>query len=258
MQTGVTRATGIDAVALKPTEHDVSRAADLGVETVTVDYEGRENLPDADTLSRVAADCTVRLTTPIRADGFDPLDDDSLWDWVPDAVGRVLVAGHPAYLDDEEAQRAVAPRLRAGRDRAPDAWVGTESVERIALTVGGTQFELLSRSTLRDLHALRNAGFEGGLAVYAPAVLTDDEDTILDVVGAYAARRGPVQEALPEGAATDASADGRAREVLSQAVRDYALVGGPETVRKRTDRLREAGADTIVGYPARTLDVLFD
>jgi hypothetical protein len=258
MQTGVTRATGIDAVALKPTEHDVSRAADLGVDTITIDYEGRENLPDAETLASLAADCTVRLTTPIRADGFDPIDDDSLWDWVPEGVGRVLVAGHPAYLDDEEAQRAVAPRLRAGRDRAPDAWVGTESVERIALAVGGTQFELLSRSTLRDLHALRNAGFEGELAVYAPTVLTDDEDEILDAVGAYAARRSPVREALPEGTATDASAEGRAREVLSQAVRDYALVGDPETVRKRTDRLREAGADTIVCYPARTLDLFLE
>jgi len=258
MQTGVTRTTGIDAVALKPTECDLSRAHDLAVDRITVDYEGREALPDAGTLADLAEDRTVRMTTPVRADGFDPLDDDSRWDWVPESVGRVLVAGHPAYLDDEESKRPVAPRLRAGHERAPDAWVGTESVERVALAVGGTQFELLSRSTLRDLHALRAAGFEGEIAVYAPTVLTDDEDAILDAVGDYAARRQPVREALPDGAATDASARGRARDVLSQAVRDYALVGTPESVRDQTDRLREAGADLVVSYPARTLDSFLD
>jgi len=67
-------------------------------------------------------------------------------------------------------------------------------------------------------------------------VLTDDEDAILDAVGEYAARRKPVRDALPADAPTGADASGRAREVLSQAVRDYALVGDVETVTARVSR----------------------
>jgi alkanesulfonate monooxygenase SsuD/methylene tetrahydromethanopterin reductase-like flavin-dependent oxidoreductase (luciferase family) len=91
------------------------------------------------------------------------------------------------------------------------------------------------------------------VSVYAPTVLTDDEDDVLDAVGAYAARRGPVARALPDGAATDASATGRAREVLSAAVRDFALVGTPDDVRRQVAALKDAGADYVVGYPARGL-----
>jgi hypothetical protein len=249
---------GIDAVALKPAEHDWRRIADLAesVRTVTVDYEGREHLPDLDGLADLAdGNREVRLTTPVRADGFDPLGDDSLTARLPADLGRVLVAGHGAYLSEAEASRAVAPRLGAAVDAVEgDAWVGTEGVERAALATGATQFELLSRSTERDLRGLRAAGFDGAVAVYAPTVLSGDENEILDAVGDYAARRGPVRRALPEGAATDATADGHAREVLSKAVRDYALVGDRETVRERVTALREAGADRVVAYPARGLD----
>ncbi|GAB6878904.1 LLM class flavin-dependent oxidoreductase [Halorubrum gandharaense] len=252
-QEAVARA-GIDTVALKPAECDVSRALDLPVDRVTVDYEGREHLPDPETLRRIAAETELYVTTPVRADGFDPLVDDSLLDRLPADAKRVLVAGHGAYLTDEEADRAVAPRIGAAREQAPDAWVGTEGVERLALAAGGTQFELLSRSTERDLRALRAAGFEGGIAVYAPTVLTDDEDAVLDAVGAYASRRRPVARALPDDPTTDADATGRTREVLSKAVRDFALVGTPDTVREQVDALREAGADHVVGYPARGIE----
>jgi hypothetical protein len=246
--------TGLDAVALKPAECDVRRALDVPLPTVAVDYEGRDHLPDSDVLAEIAAEKQLRLTTPVRADGFDPLGDDSLWETVPSAVRRVLVAGHGAYLTDEERRRAVAPRLRAARDRAPDAWVGTEGIERLALAAGGTQYELLSRSTVRDVRALRAAGFDGEVAVYAPTVLSADEDSALDAVGAYAARRRPVARALPDDAATDAGATGRAREVLSAAVRDYALVGGPDAVSDQVRELRDAGVDVVVGYPARGVD----
>ncbi|WP_128904228.1 DUF7388 family protein [Halorubrum amylolyticum] len=259
--------TGIDAVALKPAECDVSRATELPVDRVTIDYEGREHLPDPATLDRLAAETELYVTTPVRADGFDPLGDDSLVDEIPDAARRVLVAGHGAYLTDGESSRAVAPRLGAARRDAPDAWVGTEGVERVALAAGGTQFELLTRSTDRDVRALRAAGFEGEVAVYAPTVLTDDEDAVLDAVGAYVSRRRPVARALPDGGGsgggggtgadaspTDSAETGRAREVLSAAVRDFALVGSPETVRERVDDLREAGVDHVVGYPARGID----
>ena len=246
--------TGLDAVALKPAECDVRRALDVPLSTVAVDYEGREHLPDADLLAEIAADRTVRLTVPVRADGFDPLGDDSLWESVPPAVHTVLVADHSAYLSDDERGRAVAPRLQAARERAPDAWVGTEGIERIALAAGGTQYELLSRSTTRDVRALRAAGFDGEVALYAPTVLSDDADTVLDAVGAFAARSRPVARALPAGAPTDSTATGRAREVLSAAVSDYALVGSPDEVRERIRDLKDAGVDTVVGYPARGVD----
>jgi alkanesulfonate monooxygenase SsuD/methylene tetrahydromethanopterin reductase-like flavin-dependent oxidoreductase (luciferase family) len=250
--------TGLDALALKPTECDVRRALDVPLSTVAIDYEGRDALPSPAVLERLAAEKTVRLTTPVRADGFDPLGDDSRWESIPETVDRVLVAGHGAYLTDDEKRRAVAPRLRAARERAPDAWVGTEGIERIALAAGGTQYELLSRSTARDVRALRAAGFDGRVALYAPTVLTDDEDVVLDAVGAYAARRRPVARALPDDASTDATAIGRAREVLSAAVRDYALVGAPDTVREQVGELREAGVDLVVGYPARGVDEFCD
>ncbi|MBX0293459.1 DUF7388 family protein [Haloarcula nitratireducens] len=247
---------GIDAVALKPAEVDPRAAADLAVETLAIDYEGHTHVPGRETLSALSEDATVRVTTPVRADGYDPLGDDGALAALPDAVERVLVAGHSAYLTDAEADRAVAPRLRAAAADAADPWVGTEGIERLALAVGGTQYELLSRSTARDVRALRAAGFDGGVAVYAPFVLTPDTDVILDAVGAYAARRRPVRRALPDGAPTDSAASGRAREVLESGVRDYALVGAPDAIADRTDRLREAGVDTVVGYPARGLGPL--
>ncbi|MFB6192402.1 MAG: luciferase [Haloarculaceae archaeon] len=247
---------GLDGVAVKPTEHDLDAVDRLPTGLVNVDYEGREAVPDPEWFAALARDREVRVTTPVRADGFDPLGDDSLLP-LPDAVDRVLVAGNPAYLSEGERERAVAPRLAAARSADPDAWVGTEGVERVALAAGGTQYELLGRNTGRALRALRAAGFEGGLAVYAPVVF-GDEDAALDAVGEYVARRGPVRRALPEGAATDASATGRARQVLGAAVSDYALVGSPEDVRERVTDLRDAGADWVVGYPARGLDRVLD
>jgi len=246
---------GVDALALKPTECDVAALAerpdDLGVDTLVVDYEGREAIPDRETLTTLATRWTLRVTTPVRADGFDPCGDDSAWDGVPAGAGRVLVAGNPAYLDDAERSRGVAPRLGAAVERSTDPWVGTESVERLALATGATQFELLGRSTERAVRALRAAGFDGEVAVYAPTVRSEDDDVALDALGDYAARRKPVRDALPDGAATDAAATGRAREVLTAAVRDVGLVGDAPTIADRVAELKAAGVTTVVGYPAR-------
>ncbi|MFT4922240.1 MAG: hypothetical protein ACI8XM_001453 [Haloarculaceae archaeon] len=245
---------GVDAVALKPTEMALSRARALSVETLTIDYEGTEHVPDPETLSALAQSRAVRVTVPVRADGFDPQGDEHLLAGLSKDVGRVLVAGHPAYLDPHEKRRSVAPRLRAAADRASDPWVGTENVERIALAVGGTQFDLLSGSTRRDVGSLRAAGFEGDVAVYAPIVLSDEDDAILDAVGDYAARRADVREDLPDDAPTDSRVSGRARETLMSGCRQYALVGDFETVAGRIDRLHELGVDHVVAYPARGLD----
>ena len=87
---------GFDAVAVKPTEVAIGRAADLDVDRVTVDYEGREAVPSAATLSALAESVAVRVTTPVRATGFDPLGEDDLARALPPEVRRVIVAGHPA------------------------------------------------------------------------------------------------------------------------------------------------------------------
>lgn len=247
---------GVDAVALKPAEMSLRDATGLPVETVTVDYEGRDHVPDTETLAALDEEYEVRVTAPVRADGYDPLGDDGLLRALPDGIRSVLVAGHPAYLTDAERKRAVAPRLRAGAEDVTDPWVGTESVERVALAVGGTQFELLSASTRRDVGALRDAGFDGDIAVYAPTVVTDDEDAILDAVGAYASRRGPVREQLPDDAPTDSDASGAVRETLLDGCRNYALVGDRETLTNRIERLRAVGVDHVVSYPARGLDAV--
>ncbi|MFB6295423.1 MAG: luciferase [Halobacteriales archaeon] len=245
------RAIGLDAAALKPTECDLRAARHLPLDRVAIDYEGREHVPDPALLADLAGAFEVRVTAPVRADGFDPLGDDGLYDRLPEGVGLALVAGHPAYLDHRERRRAIAPRIGAMVDRASDPWVGTEGIERVALAAGGTQFELLAPGVERDVRGLRAAGFDGAVAVYAPTVLSADEGAILDSVGGYVARRKGVAERLPEGADTDGAATGRAREVLLDAATDYALVGDPRSVRDRIEALKEAGADYVVGYPAR-------
>lgn len=251
---GNVKEAGLDAVALKPTECCLADAVDLPVDRVTVDYEGSAHLPDTETLATLAETLDVRVTAPVRADGFDPLGDDRYFDRLPDSVGVVAVAGHPAYLDDDERRRAIGPRLGPVIAEYPDAWVGTEGIERLALATGTTQFELLSRQTDRAVDSLRSAGFDGSLAVYAPTVPTDDEDRILDAVGEYVARRGPIRRALPEDARTDSDASGRARSVLLEGADDYALVGDLGTIRNRIRTLKAAGVDTIVGYPAAGLE----
>lgn len=248
--TGFT-ATGLDGVALKPTEHDLGGATELpGEATVVVDYEGADHLPDADTVSGLAADRPVRVTTPVRTDGFDPLGEDGRLDRIPDGVGRVLVAGHDAYLDGHERRRAIAPRLRAAAADCREPWIGTEGIERVALATGLAQFELLSPSTERELQAMRAAGFDGEIVVYAPVVLSEDENTVLDAVGSYAARRDQVAAELPTTAPTNSRAGGQARDALLEGCREYALCGTPMTVREHVEALVGAGADRVIGYPA--------
>lgn len=247
-------ATCLDGVALKPKEVDVETARDVPLGTVAVDYEGTDHVPDAATLEGLASDREVRVTVPVRADGFDPLGDHERLDLLPDAVEKIFVAGNPAYLDDHEQRRRIAPRLGAAVEQHDNAWVGTEGIERLALATGVTQFELLSRSTRSAIGGIRSAGFGGDIAVYAPTVLTDDEDEILDAIGAYLSRRTPVARALPDDAATDSTATGRVRSVLLAAATDYALVGSTDAVHEAVTELREMGADTVVGYPARGLE----
>ncbi|MFB6153923.1 MAG: luciferase [Halodesulfurarchaeum sp.] len=247
-------ASCFDGVAIKPAEVPVSRAGEVPFDTITVDYEGHDHVPEVDTLAALGTERTVRVTVPVRADGFDPLGDDGRLRALPAETKSVLVAGHPAYLRAEERRRAVAPRFREAMATVEDPWIGTEGVERIALATGGPQFELLSETTERDVRALRAAGFDGELAVYAPTVLTSDEDEILRALGGYVGRRSRVADRLPPGAETEATADGDARSILLAAAREYGLVGDAEEIADRAGRLRNAGVDTLIGYPARGLD----
>lgn len=248
------RRAGLDEVALKPREVDLASVAAIPFDRVTIDFEGQDAVPNPATLQRLAEQAALRVTVPVRADGFDPLGDDGRWADLPGGVDLALVAGNPAYLSPAERRRPIAPRLAAAVERATDAWVGTEGIERLALATGATQFELLGPDTERRIRALRTVGFDGEVAVYAPTVLSGDEDARLDALGPYVARRQPVAAALPPGGATDATATGRARTVLLAACDDYAVTGDVATVRDRIDSLRDAGVDHVVGYPARGLD----
>jgi hypothetical protein len=239
---------GIEARAIKPTETSVDAAEMAHLDVVTVDYEGPDSVPPMQTLASLAETTAVRLTVPVRADGFDPLGDASRLDALPEAVNTVLVAGHPAYLSPEEKSRAVAPRLRAAADQLADPWVGTEGIERLALAVGGTQFDLLSPSTAADVRALRAAGFSGDIAVYAPTVLSDDDSTLLDALGGYVARRHEVRRSLPADPATDSSAAEPVRSTLRDAIDSFALVGTPAAVAEQVATLHEAGVTRIVAY----------
>lgn len=251
---GEFRRVGLDGVALKPTECDLRAAVDaLDPGLVAVDYEGAASVPDRETLAALAAGRSLYVTAPVRADGFDPHGDDAGFERVPRAAGLVLVAGNAAYLDETERGRAVAPRLRAALDaydREATPWVGTEGIERLAMAAGGVQYDLLGRRTESELRALRTAGYDGRIAVYAPTLVTGVEDEVLDALGGYVARRRPVRAALPEDCPTDARADGGARDTLLTAAEDYALVGDVRTVRERVENLHAAGADLVVGYPA--------
>jgi hypothetical protein len=260
---------GCDAVALKPTECDVSRATGLSVDTVVIDYEGRDHLPSADTLRTLTEYASVYLTTPVRADGFDPLGDSEMVERIPDGIGRVLVAGNPAYLSDRERRRSIAPRLRAAFDGSfpSTPWVGTEGIERLALATGGVQYDLLSRYTLETVRGLRSVGYDGEIAVYAPTVLSSDDNAVLDALGGYVARRQVVRQALDERGetetgtettlpVTDQRASGRTRDLLLTAARDFALVGDSETVHERITALHDAGVDTVVAYPANGIEAV--
>lgn len=243
---------GLDAVALKPREVDLTSVEELPVARATVDYEGASALPSAATLERLADLVDLRVTVPVRADGFDPLGDDRRWLELPETADVALVAGNPAYLYREERARAIAPRLAAALERAPNAWIGTEGIERIAMATGAAQFELLGPDTERRVRDLRAVGFDGDVAVYAPTVLTDEADAVLDALGDYVARRRPVAASLPAGTSTDGTATGRAREVLLDAATDYGIAGDLAAVRERVAGLRDAGVDHVVGYLPRS------
>ncbi len=236
---------GFDAIAVKPSKQSLESLDTTTIDTIVIDYEGNTALPQPEHVTALAREAEVIMTTPIRADGFDPLGDDRLFDRYG-ADRFVLVAGNPTYLSQEERERAIAPRIGEARQRFPSAWVGTEGIERLALATGATQFELLSRRTPTTMSALRAAGFDGELALYAPTVITEDRAIALEALEGYLSRRKPVKRALANGNGTES----KRSHVLLQAMDDYALVGDVDAVSRRIESLRTAGVNTVVGYPA--------
>lgn len=236
---------GFDGIAIKPASQSLERVNADGVDTVVVDFEGREHLPEPTAIERLSASADVVLTAPVRADGFDPLGDARYFGEYEPHATFALVAGNGAYLTGSARRRAIAPRLSAALRWYPDSWVGTEGIERLALATGATQYELLSPGTTSVLTGLRTAGFEGELAVYAPTVVTDERHRALTALEAYLRRRSSVRRALDNGLSDD-----EAEHVLRQAMDDYALVGGPHRVGERIAELKSAGATAVIGYPA--------
>lgn len=246
---------GIDGVAVKPSRMDPALVVDAQFDIVTIDFEGREHVPPREALSGLDTAGSVLVTVPLRADGFDPLGDRGVLDRIPAGLGLVFVAGHPDYLAAHERARAIEPRLTKAVADHPDAWIGTEGIEELALATGRTQFDLLSPGTERRVRRLRETGFTGTIAVYAPTVLTADTDEILDAVGSYVARRGPIRNALTRHAEPNRHADGQDRSTLLRGAREFTLTGDTREVAGRVRRLRAAGVDVVISYPARGYDV---
>ncbi len=242
------RLSAIDTVAVKPAETSLASAPINAIDRLVIDFEGVEHVPSRETLRSLTEACEVVLTIPIRADGFDPLGDNHRYEALPDSIRPAFVAGHPGYLSSRECDRDIAPRLHAALEGEPDAWVGTEGIERLALAIDAIQYELLAKHTAETVRSLRTVGFDTPIAVYAPTLVTDTDGAALDAFGEYVARRRPVAAALPEGARTDRRAQGRAREVLLRAIDDFAIVGDRSTVEARVASLREAGVTTVVHY----------
>lgn len=236
---------GFDGIAVKPAQQPIESVDVSAVDTVVVDFEGHDHLPQPGRLAPLAETTSVVLTTPIRADGFDPIGDDHRLADYATIADFAVVAGNGSYLLPHERRRSIAPRLAAALTAYPDSWVGTEGIERLALATGAIQYELLSARTLSAVRGLRAAGFDGELAVYAPTTITDDRDGALAVLEPYLRRRRPVRQAL------DAMGSGSNEEaILDAALDDYAIVGDTERVRERIQSLKAAGVTSVIGYPA--------
>lgn len=240
---------GFDAIAIKPSSQSITSIDPSQIDAIVIDFEGPAHLPDPNQVAELSEESHVTLTAPVRADGFDPLGDDGLFDQFEEADRFALVAGNGAYLTEGEQRKAIAPRLGRAIKRYPDAWVGTEGIERLALATGASQFELLSPDTPNMLTGLRSAGFDGEIALYAPTVVTDDRQVALSELKSYLSRRRRVKRALSNGSATHTDP----QDVLLQAMDDYALVGDESSIAQQIESLKTAGATTVVGYPAGTM-----
>lgn len=236
---------GFDGIAIKPKERSLTSIEPSQIDRLVFDFEGMEHLPTPMTIQQLAEETEVILTAPVRHDGFDPLGDDDWFTRFEPFAKFAIVAGNRAYLDTVASKRAIAPRIGAARTRFPDAWIGTEGIERLALATGATQYELLSGGSEQVINGLRAAGFEGTIAIYAPTMITEDRTAALNQLAGYLKRRKPVARVI-EAQAGNVEETG---EVLDRVLDQYALVGPPATIEQRIVELKTAGADLLIAYP---------
>lgn len=240
-------AVGFDALAVKPSHTDPSRVKSSPFDRFIIDFEGTEHYPSVSLIRELQASTNVRLTIPVRVDGFDPLGNRDYLDVLPQETKVVLVAGNPAYLSQAELNRRIAPRIGEVASEFTDVWVGTEGIPLIALATDATQFFLLSPESRNTVKAIRSAGYEGTIAVYAPTVISDDRNTILDAIGPYTARRDRVRRELkhPDSITDLDSGD---RKVLLRAIQEFALTGSVPEINEQIQSLKNQGIDTVVSY----------
>jgi alkanesulfonate monooxygenase SsuD/methylene tetrahydromethanopterin reductase-like flavin-dependent oxidoreductase (luciferase family) len=101
---------------------------------------------------------------------------------------------------------------------------------------------------------LHDRADDGSRSAYRRLILASPDGPPRSTAGAGLDRPSADGPTSTDGTGETATDAGGAREVLSAAVRDYALVGSPEAVREQVARLRTAGVDTVVGYPAAGLE----
>lgn len=238
---------GFDALAVKPSHTDPSRVTSSPFDRFIIDFEGTEYYPSVSLIRDLQASTNVRLTIPVRVNGFDPLGNRDYLDALPPETKMVLVAGNPAYLSQAELSRRIAPRIGEVASEFADVWVGTEGIPLIALATDATQFFLLSPESRNTVKTIRAAGYAGTIAVYAPTVISDDQNTILDAIGPYTARRDRVRRELnrPD-SITDL--DSNDREILVRAIQEYALTGSVPEINEQIQSLKNQGIDTVVSY----------
>lgn len=237
---------GFDAVAAKPSHTDLVELTSSPVEHMVIDFEGREHYPSDTTLRKLKETTDIRVTIPIRADGFDPLGDRHHLDSLPPETKVVLVAGNPAYLTEDELRRPIAPRIGAATDEFSDAWIGTEGIPRIALAASAPLFYLLSPQSTRTIQKIRSAGYTGTIAVYAPTLVSAETETILDTLGPYTFRREPVRRKLETESFSEL--DSTDREILLRETQNYALTGSVSEINTQITNLKTQGVDTVVTY----------
>ncbi|MCS6769702.1 MAG: hypothetical protein NZ570_04625 [Candidatus Caldarchaeum sp.] len=181
--------------------------------------------------------CTPVLTIPVRRGDFYERFEDFLE--VVSGAGRggvCLVAGNPAYLDEEERKNHAASMIikaaEAVRRRAGNCilMVGTERMTKTAVKAsylyGASPLILLSPTTFDEIKK-----YDTCRGVYTPFYLGASMPAeVLQRLQGYVARR----------------ASGLRFE---EAVDHFCLKGGLEEVSNRLAVIQTKGADLLVGYP---------
>ncbi len=237
---------GFDALAVKPRDTDLSQIPSTPVNNVVIDFEGREHYPSNTTIRSLQETTNLRVTLPIRVDGFDPLGNREYLDSIPPETKVVLVAGNPAYLTENELDRSIAPRIGTAVDKFANAWIGTEGIPLIALATTAPLFFLLSPQSKRTIQQIRSVGYEGTIAVYAPTLITEDTDTLLETLGPYTLRRDPVRHKLESTSLSSLNPEDQ--EILIRETQKYALTGSVSAINSQISHLKNHGVDKVVSY----------